>query len=219
MPESWDAEYVAVPDDAGFTRAAIRAGILARIVQSNIMHLYGSRTVRLLSDVDLWIRVPAASGLLGVWHVTVPSGVTALLATAQYVATRYGPGPIAGNGVSLQFRSERGGAGVTSGTDAVPAALDEVVAATMDDSFLGPPRNPPGQDFDAASVDDGMDGVVTHFPWALRLVGGSVAGAWQTVWAPNLTTSQEQRIVLRGSGDGYPFLWGVQAFGVVPTGG
>ena len=213
MPEFYGSEYVAAPDDVGFTRAAIRAGNLARVLQANLMHLYGTRLVRLVADEDLWVRVDAgpAYSTEPVWHATVPAGVTRLLGTVIWVGTRRGPGRDDDDTIAVRFTSERGGAGVAGG-------LDVVNAAVVSDALRAPGRASQGSAFDNLDVHDGADGAVTRFPYGARILGGDAHPIVQD-WAPNLTTSNEQRIEAGVRGGGFPYLWGVWVFGLIPAGG
>jgi len=206
----WD-DYVALPDDAAFTRAPL-AKTVAAALQINVGHFYGTRVRQLVADCDLWYRAPAPGAGASTepeYLVSVSEGVTRLWGTIIWVAIDTNPGATAG--IDLTFYSERGGAAVGAGNDPVTSATET--------DTLAAEETPWARAFEVFSL---IHQLTPDRPLVGKLFGGS---KW-IPWEPNLANSNEQRIQVQVEENPPPWnnvqthvdVWGVFVYEEVPRG-
>jgi len=225
VAERHQLDYAQTPNSVRYTRQRL-AYVLPRALQQNAQHLYGTRVRQLVADFDRNELIPnafdaAVGGTSPEYYVRLSRGATRLFGTICWTADIWFDNATQ---VEAQFFSERGGAGVASGLD--PANSDILLdsAARVDPQagrgnprrqwdmqrgmFTPEPENP---------VLEDQYGERVHAP---RWMGGeTVAIAAFAQWAPDLTTTHDQRIMCRTRNTvvaGNAILLGVMVWEEVP---
>ena len=208
----WD-DYIAMPDDAAFTRSPL-SQIVPMALQNNVNHFYGTRTRQLVADCGLWYSVPnpgAAASTEPEYLVTVSEGVTRLWCTIIWTALDRN----ARAGIEVTFYSEDGGA-------AVAAGLHPSSSATVTDTWAGP-SEPWGEPWEHYPFEAFVlvHPTAPNRPYLGRQLGGK-GSAWVAL-TPDLTAGREQRIQVQARDDTANVrsaidIWGVFIREEVPRG-
>ena len=177
-----NAERLATKDT--FNRVPFRS-VTQQSLAQNSNHLHGTRARQLVADWDIWYEIPAAAdATYPQYWVTVSEGVTYLSGMVIW-ASPDGPTGFESN-ITLGWESERADDG--AGT-AVANALDTVTTPTVSERWWDFATPTSG----ALVTFEGFNLFSPNMPWRFHASGFGVEHE-DHVWAPNLGTSNEQRI-------------------------